>query len=47
MLFADATIADPSTLVTTMTTLAGTVTALALGLLGWGLGSKLVRKYLK
>ncbi len=45
--FADGTIADPTTVVTTATAIAVSVTTVALGLLGWAVGSKLVRKYIK
>jgi hypothetical protein len=47
-MLADAgTIADPNTLVATMTIIAVGVTTLGLGLLGWRVGSRLVARYLK
>ena len=40
-------VADPSTVVSTATTIAASVTTLGLALLGWSVGSRLVRKYIK
>jgi hypothetical protein len=40
-------VADPQTVVTTATEIAASVTVLALGLLGWAVGSRLVRRYIK
>ena len=40
-------IADPQTVVTTATGIAASVTVLALGLLAWSVGSRLVRRYIK
>jgi hypothetical protein len=40
-------IQDPATVVTTAQTLAATITTVGIGLLGWQIGSRLVRKYIK
>jgi len=44
---AQAALPDATTTVTAASTLATAIGVLALGLLGWAVGSKLVRKYVK